>query len=121
MVRPPYDLTGGPTPLQRRPLGFHFDRKAPITVKGIQSGSHAREIGVKIGWMVVTINGEEVSEKKFWANYCWQIITHLKGIGGYLRGSPDDQKNLLEKALNTISLKRWCAQIVPQDESFQGS
>eukprot|EP00929_Paragymnodinium_shiwhaense_P075961 TRINITY_DN38937_c0_g1_i1.p2 TRINITY_DN38937_c0_g1~~TRINITY_DN38937_c0_g1_i1.p2 ORF type:complete len:139 (+),score=28.94 TRINITY_DN38937_c0_g1_i1:66-482(+) len=42
---------------KRRPLGFDFEKKAPLVVKRIKPGSHAAELGVKTGWTMMAING----------------------------------------------------------------
>merc|ERR1719198_913167 len=44
----------------RRPLGLDFDKKAPITMKRVQTGGHGAELGVKPGWVVKAVNGENV-------------------------------------------------------------
>ncbi len=44
----------------RRPMGFRFNMKAPIVVKRVDPGSHAEELGVGVGWVLVEINGQDV-------------------------------------------------------------
>eukprot|EP00747_Dinoflagellata_sp_TGD_P198648 gnl/TRDRNA2_/TRDRNA2_71707_c0_seq1.p1 gnl/TRDRNA2_/TRDRNA2_71707_c0~~gnl/TRDRNA2_/TRDRNA2_71707_c0_seq1.p1 ORF type:complete len:198 (+),score=21.35 gnl/TRDRNA2_/TRDRNA2_71707_c0_seq1:166-759(+) len=49
----------------RRPLGMDFYKCAPIVIRKIQKNSVAEEIGIEIGWTLVSINGEEVSQQDF--------------------------------------------------------
>eukprot|EP00747_Dinoflagellata_sp_TGD_P168669 gnl/TRDRNA2_/TRDRNA2_195622_c0_seq1.p1 gnl/TRDRNA2_/TRDRNA2_195622_c0~~gnl/TRDRNA2_/TRDRNA2_195622_c0_seq1.p1 ORF type:complete len:128 (-),score=22.85 gnl/TRDRNA2_/TRDRNA2_195622_c0_seq1:110-493(-) len=50
---------------QRKPLGLDFEKKAPIVVSKVQTGSHAEKIGVRIGMTMVKICGQDITEKDF--------------------------------------------------------
>merc|ERR1712083_145486 len=50
---------------RRPPLGMDFERIAPVRVKRITPGGSAEELGVKPGWVVVAINGEDVEKREF--------------------------------------------------------
>ncbi len=57
--------SGGPEQVRyisftRRPMGFRFNMKAPIVVKRVDPGSHAEELGVGVGWVLVMVNGQDV-------------------------------------------------------------
>eukprot|EP00747_Dinoflagellata_sp_TGD_P028387 gnl/TRDRNA2_/TRDRNA2_133241_c0_seq1.p1 gnl/TRDRNA2_/TRDRNA2_133241_c0~~gnl/TRDRNA2_/TRDRNA2_133241_c0_seq1.p1 ORF type:complete len:165 (+),score=20.98 gnl/TRDRNA2_/TRDRNA2_133241_c0_seq1:71-565(+) len=52
-----------------RPLGFNFEHRAPIVITQLQHMGVAEEMGVKQGWVVVSINGEEVANKDFAYQY----------------------------------------------------
>eukprot|EP00747_Dinoflagellata_sp_TGD_P165023 gnl/TRDRNA2_/TRDRNA2_185781_c0_seq1.p1 gnl/TRDRNA2_/TRDRNA2_185781_c0~~gnl/TRDRNA2_/TRDRNA2_185781_c0_seq1.p1 ORF type:complete len:126 (-),score=31.18 gnl/TRDRNA2_/TRDRNA2_185781_c0_seq1:123-500(-) len=54
---------------RRRPLGLDFEKKAPIMIKKVQAKSHAEDVGLKVGWTVVSINGEDVTKKDFAYQY----------------------------------------------------
>merc|ERR1712032_387548 len=46
----------------RRPIGIDFHTGlSPMTVKRLQKGSHAEELGVESDWTVRSINGVEVA------------------------------------------------------------
>jgi len=48
----------------RRPLGLQFSKKDSLVVQGLLPGSHGEDMGVKAGWAVSKINGEDMSGKK---------------------------------------------------------
>mmetsp|Transcript_69437 Transcript_69437/g.137292 ORF Transcript_69437/g.137292 Transcript_69437/m.137292 type:complete len:425 (+) Transcript_69437:62-1336(+) len=42
------------------PLGLTFRSKLPIVIKRVQDGSHAAQLGVKVGWAMQSINGQNL-------------------------------------------------------------
>merc|ERR1712066_438100 len=50
---------------RRPPLGMDFERAAPVRVKRVIHGGHAEELGVKQGWVVISVNGEDVETMEF--------------------------------------------------------
>jgi len=55
---------------EMRPLGFEFDKKAPIKIKKVTPGSHGDEKGVKEGWIIERINDTAFTdESNFQAVY----------------------------------------------------
>mmetsp|Transcript_17261 Transcript_17261/g.47780 ORF Transcript_17261/g.47780 Transcript_17261/m.47780 type:complete len:144 (+) Transcript_17261:100-531(+) len=59
----------------RQPLGLDFNKTNPILMKRVQPGSHGDELGVKQGWQVIGVNGEDVSSKEF--EYTYQILRKI--------------------------------------------
>jgi len=49
----------------RKPVGIEIGRTKPNVVKGLEKDSHATELGVKLGWNIVSINGEDVRSCDF--------------------------------------------------------
>ena len=49
----------------RKPVGFDFHNEAPITVDSVFPGSHAAELGVQKGWIVRSIQGEDMDGEDF--------------------------------------------------------
>jgi len=47
----------------RRPLGMRFLSRMPIVIKGIQNGSPADQLGVKVGWQLHAIAGKPMTGK----------------------------------------------------------
>jgi len=55
---------------EKRPLGFEFNRTAPITISKVDAGSHGEEKGVKEGWIIERINDTSfTNESNFQAVY----------------------------------------------------
>merc|ERR1712048_798861 len=48
---------------KRQPLGMVFNNKAPVTIKGFQPVSYARECGVELGWVIRGIADVDVSHE----------------------------------------------------------
>jgi hypothetical protein len=49
--------------LEYRPLGIIFERKAPITVDSFHANSHLKALGVQVGWTIVRLGDQELSDK----------------------------------------------------------
>lgn len=51
--------------VQRRPLGAEFSKRltGPVKISKVQPNSHAAELGMKSGWIIKTVGGEDVSKK----------------------------------------------------------
>jgi hypothetical protein len=49
----------------KKPLGFEFDLVEPIRVKRIEEDCVARRHGVKVGWVVKKVAGQDLSERSF--------------------------------------------------------
>jgi hypothetical protein len=47
----------------KSPLGMTFHKSMPVTVKGVAKGSHAEELSVQPGWVVMRVCGEDLSGK----------------------------------------------------------
>mmetsp|Transcript_70817 Transcript_70817/g.207518 ORF Transcript_70817/g.207518 Transcript_70817/m.207518 type:complete len:158 (+) Transcript_70817:68-541(+) len=45
----------------RRPLGFDFEKKVPMTVNLLKSGGIGYKQGVRPGWIVACIDGEDIA------------------------------------------------------------
>mmetsp|Transcript_35595 Transcript_35595/g.101378 ORF Transcript_35595/g.101378 Transcript_35595/m.101378 type:complete len:156 (+) Transcript_35595:85-552(+) len=45
---------------KQRPVGFKFRLRTPMSVLSVAPGSHAEELGVKQGMILVAVNGERV-------------------------------------------------------------
>lgn len=50
---------------RRPPLGMDFERAAPVRVKRVIPNGHAEDLGVKAGWTVTSVNGEDVEAMEF--------------------------------------------------------
>merc|ERR1719203_2411799 len=48
-----------------RPLGLLFNKTNPIEVKGFAVGSEGEKLGVKAGWLIHGVDGEDVTKKDF--------------------------------------------------------
>lgn len=44
-----------------RPFGMMFCSSTPITVTEVQPTSHALELGIEVGWVLLSIEGEDVT------------------------------------------------------------
>lgn len=53
----------------KRPVGFDFHREAPIKVDRVVQGSHAEQLGVQPGWVVRSIQGEDMHGRDFEAKF----------------------------------------------------
>jgi len=49
----------------KKPLGLEIGKKDATTVKGAAAGTQAAQMGVQVGWVITTINGEDVEGKDF--------------------------------------------------------
>eukprot|EP00450_Noctiluca_scintillans_P024756 CAMPEP_0194529422 /NCGR_PEP_ID=MMETSP0253-20130528/66106_1 /TAXON_ID=2966 /ORGANISM="Noctiluca scintillans" /LENGTH=84 /DNA_ID=CAMNT_0039374563 /DNA_START=15 /DNA_END=269 /DNA_ORIENTATION=- len=49
----------------QRPLGLDFDKGLPITVKRVQPGGCADNLGIPIGSQVKHVNGEDMQGRDF--------------------------------------------------------
>ena len=49
----------------RRPLGLDFNRQVPITLKHVRPGSQASDLGVKEGWKIRSLNGQDAMHLPF--------------------------------------------------------
>mmetsp|Transcript_39492 Transcript_39492/g.70038 ORF Transcript_39492/g.70038 Transcript_39492/m.70038 type:complete len:143 (+) Transcript_39492:74-502(+) len=49
----------------KTPLGMTFENQVPIIICKMVEGSHAEEIGVKIGYRLKAVNGKSVDGKDF--------------------------------------------------------
>jgi len=59
--------------LTQRPLGVTFAAgQTPLAVKSCRSGSHAQELGVKVGMVVTTIDGASISNKNY--DKAWEML-----------------------------------------------
>lgn len=45
---------------EKKPLGFEFNTETPIKVKNVTAGSHAEEVGVKVGWIMKEVNETKI-------------------------------------------------------------
>jgi len=45
----------------RRPLGLDFKKQAPITITDVRPGTQGYELGVKEGWVLQSIAGEDLA------------------------------------------------------------
>jgi len=61
----------------KSPLGIEIGKKEPTTVKGAAAGTQAALMGVQVGWVLTTINGENVEGKDF--DYVYGKLTSLSG------------------------------------------
>lgn len=52
-----------------QPLGLKFRSGVPLVTNWIQNGSHAAELGVKLGWTALSINGEPLAGKTIYQAY----------------------------------------------------
>lgn len=48
-------------PFSRRPLGLDISKTKPVTVGHVLAGSHAEDLGVRVGWRLLSVNGEDVA------------------------------------------------------------
>eukprot|EP00405_Crypthecodinium_cohnii_P009918 CAMPEP_0206428716 /NCGR_PEP_ID=MMETSP0324_2-20121206/5830_1 /ASSEMBLY_ACC=CAM_ASM_000836 /TAXON_ID=2866 /ORGANISM="Crypthecodinium cohnii, Strain Seligo" /LENGTH=145 /DNA_ID=CAMNT_0053894297 /DNA_START=62 /DNA_END=499 /DNA_ORIENTATION=+ len=56
----------------QQPLGLDFNKTNPIMMKRVQPGGHGHRLGVRMGWQVIGVNGEDVSMKDF--DYTYQLL-----------------------------------------------
>lgn len=59
------DGSNVPVRFTRKPMGFDFSKGLPLTMRRVKAGSHAEEVGVEVGWYVMSVNGESMHGKKF--------------------------------------------------------
>jgi len=50
---------------RKPPMGLDFAKSLPIPVYRVHAGGHAEELGVKEGWHVIAINGQNTEDKTF--------------------------------------------------------
>eukprot|EP00747_Dinoflagellata_sp_TGD_P167238 gnl/TRDRNA2_/TRDRNA2_191275_c0_seq1.p1 gnl/TRDRNA2_/TRDRNA2_191275_c0~~gnl/TRDRNA2_/TRDRNA2_191275_c0_seq1.p1 ORF type:complete len:136 (-),score=13.01 gnl/TRDRNA2_/TRDRNA2_191275_c0_seq1:65-472(-) len=48
-----------------RPLGLDFNMRAPIIINGVDQGSSGDQLGVKAGWKLTSVNGQDVTKVDF--------------------------------------------------------
>ncbi|CAK9110239.1 unnamed protein product [Durusdinium trenchii] len=44
------------------PIGFDLSKQKPLTVKGVKPESYAEQLGVQVGWKIISIGGVDVSD-----------------------------------------------------------
>lgn len=68
------------------PLGLAFKRRMPITVKMVNADSPAQAKGIQEGWVVVSVNGKDISgHTDFIGVYAMlqdALANKRKGLGG---------------------------------------
>eukprot|EP00747_Dinoflagellata_sp_TGD_P107915 gnl/TRDRNA2_/TRDRNA2_170259_c0_seq1.p1 gnl/TRDRNA2_/TRDRNA2_170259_c0~~gnl/TRDRNA2_/TRDRNA2_170259_c0_seq1.p1 ORF type:complete len:492 (-),score=82.43 gnl/TRDRNA2_/TRDRNA2_170259_c0_seq1:416-1852(-) len=75
--------------LRYRPLGIDFAKEAPIVVK--KALGHAKQVGIAPGWAVISVNGEDVTEKSF--DYQYSLI---RSASKWLPKFPEDPTSGLQ-------------------------
>lgn len=66
----------------RKPVGFDFHHQAPITVDNVCPQSHAAELGVRKGWEVRSIQGQDMGSMDFESKYQMFVDTLAALPGG---------------------------------------
>lgn len=54
-----------PVVFSKKPLGFEFEMRSPISVKSIKEDCVAKRHGVEVGWVVKKVSGLDISEMAF--------------------------------------------------------
>lgn len=49
----------------KKPLGLDFNKKVPITVRGVSADGAGAAKGVRLGWKVLEVNGVDLSTGSF--------------------------------------------------------
>mmetsp|Transcript_47217 Transcript_47217/g.125420 ORF Transcript_47217/g.125420 Transcript_47217/m.125420 type:complete len:128 (-) Transcript_47217:138-521(-) len=49
--------------LSQRPLGFKYTKTVPLTITDVKPQSHGHMLGIKKGWMIRSIGGEDMTGK----------------------------------------------------------
>jgi len=60
---------------KKRPLGLDFNKTNPIEMKRIAAGSEGDRLGVKSGWSVHGVDGEDVTKKEF--DYTYNMLRKI--------------------------------------------
>jgi predicted metalloprotease with PDZ domain len=58
--------------ITKKPLGMTFDRRVPIKITKLSEGGSALEAGVKVGYLIRSINGKETDGRTF--EECMEIM-----------------------------------------------
>jgi len=64
----------------RKPLGMVFEIDLPITIKGFKTNSHGEAIGVKVGWVLKSCNGEDCANLSKVADAMDIIMKHIQPL-----------------------------------------
>eukprot|EP00927_Polykrikos_kofoidii_P055709 TRINITY_DN49923_c0_g1_i1.p1 TRINITY_DN49923_c0_g1~~TRINITY_DN49923_c0_g1_i1.p1 ORF type:complete len:162 (-),score=32.44 TRINITY_DN49923_c0_g1_i1:56-541(-) len=59
----------------KRPLGMDFDKRVPIIMKRVTPNGHGYDLGVKAGWTLLAVNGEDITGMQFEQVYNL-LLTH---------------------------------------------
>jgi len=54
-----------PVNFTRRPIGMKWVQKPPVKIDEVTEGSHADELGVKKGWVIKSVEGNDCSGKNY--------------------------------------------------------
>jgi len=52
-----------------KPLGLYFDKVSPVVIKCVYADTAGERNGVQVGWVLVKVNDEDVTEKPFKSIY----------------------------------------------------
>ena len=98
-----FDVPGTPSSpvsvtFTRKPVGFDFHHQAPITVDQVAAGSHAEELGVKKGFVVRSIHGQDVGVMGFEEKYEMFVaaLSSLPGGVEIVFGLPDGVERVIQ-------------------------
>jgi len=97
---------------EKRPLGFEFNRTAPITISKVDRGSHGDEKGVKEGWIIERINDTSFTYESNFQEVYDVLVKALRvcpadgenGSPTKAPPPPDDLKNKLKEILTATPL-----------------
>jgi len=64
--------------ISKQPLAFDFTRESPIVIKKVQAGGQAEALGMKVGMVLMAINGEDLSDLDFNDQYSLLKMKALK-------------------------------------------
>mmetsp|Transcript_52404 Transcript_52404/g.94068 ORF Transcript_52404/g.94068 Transcript_52404/m.94068 type:complete len:287 (-) Transcript_52404:4-864(-) len=66
----------------KKPLGFEFNRVAPIQVSRIKDNASAQRHGIEVGWVIKRVAGEDMTGKSFGEQYALlkRCVTQLPDV-----------------------------------------
>lgn len=72
-----------PVNFTRRPIGMKWVQKPPVKIDTVTEGSHAEELGVKKGWVIKSVEGNDCSgmNYKFTAQALTKAFDQLPWVG----------------------------------------
>lgn len=104
----------------QRPLGLDFDKQAPMVVKKVQPATHAAEVGAREGWVVTSVDGEDLADREF--EYIYGILRKKAGALEVPRLDEDRQvtrSSAGDEDVNAIQLRATLAKSSPGDEAAE--
>lgn len=87
---------------RRKPIGFKWDKKAPIVIANVKEDGHAKELDVQPGWQLKAIGHRDVTGMKY-------VVVHdalMKAVKDLPEVAPNDEEDKAAAIRNEVLTTR---------------